>query len=122
MVRVTIGRRNGLVRSIHSTGHALRGPSGVSAPCAAVSVVLKGLAETLLHREDVHLDGRASRPGEFWLEVTDREPLHPGSDEWIEAAFLVAQRAIGEIARMWPDDVHVVDNDTIAGEGAGHGS
>lgn len=102
MVRVTIDTVNGVPRRVRSRGHAVRQGGHDSAPCAAVSALLKGLGLAVAHNEDCAVRVDAPRPGEFDLTVDGCRDT-----AWFHGVWDLARRSFDEIAAAWPDEVTV---------------
>lgn len=88
--------------TIRSTGHAVRVAGAESAPCAAVSVVLKSLGLTVAGDPRCDLRLKAEHPGEFDLEIDAS-----GAISWITAVWSMAETTLREIAAEWPDQVRL---------------
>jgi uncharacterized protein YsxB (DUF464 family) len=102
MILIEVTTLDGVLRRIRSRGHALRKGSAESAPCAAVSVILKSLGLTVAGNPRCDLRLTAERPGEFDLAVDTGEAV-----PWLAAVWSMAETTLREIATEWPDQVRL---------------
>lgn len=106
MVRVEVTTVGAQLRSISSSGHAIKPGDGESAPCAAISLLLKSLGTVLAVRDDCRVTVRAKAPGEFLMELDGCS-----AEEWLTGIWSLADRNLREIARAWPNDVSLKYNE-----------
>jgi uncharacterized protein YsxB (DUF464 family) len=102
MILIEVTTRDGVPLRIRSRGHAVRTGSAESAPCAAVSVVLKSLGLTVAGDSRCDLRLQAERPGEFDLEVDAGDAV-----TWLAAVWSMAGTTLREIATAWPEQVRL---------------
>ncbi len=102
MIRVTITRRNGVLHRIQSRGHALRSGAESSAPCAAVSVLLKSFGLALTDRAGCSVEGSVPREGTY-------DVICNGCDDaaWYGGITELFERSLREIQGTWPSEVTV---------------
>lgn len=102
MIRVTVRLRDALPVRIDADGHGLRGFDGQSAPCAAVSAVLKGLGLVLVEAPQCTVDGSVDQAGRYRLIISDC-----GDPHWMRGVWDSSRTTLQEIAREWPGEVNV---------------
>jgi uncharacterized protein YsxB (DUF464 family) len=103
MILIEVTTSDGVPLRVRSRGHARRKGSAESAPCAAVSVVLKSLGLTVAGDSRCGLRVTADRPGEFDLEVDPGEAA-----SWVAAVWSMAGTTLREIAAEWPEQVRLM--------------
>ena len=59
----------GILRSCSVTGHADAGKTGEDIVCAAVSVLVRTLAQLLSNQKGIIIRSSAPLPGQLWLEI-----------------------------------------------------
>lgn len=102
MVRVTVHTVGGLPRRIAADGHATLSGGSASAPCAAISVVLKSFGLTVASNKTCAVRVRAEEPGTFDIELRNCQTAH-----WLEGAWTMARIALMEIEEQWPQEVRM---------------
>jgi uncharacterized protein YsxB (DUF464 family) len=109
MIRVSVRERAGVPVVIEADGHAQRGPDGLSAACAAVSVVLKAVGLELVGSDGCRVTGELDSPGRYRLEV-----VHCDDRCWLRGVWDLSRGILGEIAREWPREVEftVIEENT----------
>ncbi len=102
MIGVHVTVAEGVPTRIISSGHAIRSGSADSAPCAAVSVVLKSFGLGLAGNAKCRVSARAEQPGALDIE------LHGCDDQrWLAGVWAVTETSLREIAVAWPDQVQL---------------
>lgn len=102
MIDIQVTVAEGVPTRIISSGHAVRNGSADSAPCAAVSVVLKSFGLALARNVQCRVNARAEQPGA--LDVA----LHGCEDHrWFAGVWVVTETSLREIAAAWPDHVRL---------------
>lgn len=88
-------------------GHALRGDSGNSVPCAAVSALTGSAARLISSKPGINSSGGAETPGTMLLSI---EKVEEGCIEWLQGItdFLVI--GLKEVEREYPSECSVVMN------------
>lgn len=102
MISVAVTTRDGRLWRIVAEGHAPRGERGASAPCAAVSALLKGAGLALLDSPDFSVTGSLEAEGRYDLTVTRCDDAVR-----LQGLMDVLRNTLQEIAREWPRDVTV---------------
>ena len=102
MISIEVTRNAGVPVRVVSTGHAVASRATESAPCAAVSVVLKSFGLTLLENGSCSVSGAA--PGEGVFDISCRRCA---DIEWYRGVASLLERTLGEIRTAWPDEVTV---------------
>lgn len=100
MIRVTARTRNGELFRIRAEGHALAQQEMQSAPCAAVSALLRGLGLSLLERGDCAVEGSVEREGQYDLSI-----VRCGDAAWLAGTWGLARAVLQGVAREWPREV-----------------
>lgn len=102
MIRIEVVRQDGVLRRLSSRGHADTGGRPESAPCAAVSVVLKSFGLATVDAEGCTVEGAVPEPGVFDLSV-----MEIGDHRWYAGVSGIVERQIAVIAETWPDEVTI---------------
>jgi uncharacterized protein YsxB (DUF464 family) len=102
MINVQVTIRGGVPTRVVSTGHAMRAGSADSAPCAAVSVVLKSFGLAVAGRSGCDVQVTADQPGTFDLRMSATSDA-----AWIDGVWTVTEGSLREIAATWPDEVRL---------------
>ncbi|MFA7565666.1 MAG: ribosomal-processing cysteine protease Prp [Alkalispirochaeta sp.] len=107
MINIRIVHKAGHLLRVQSTGHAVRAGNAVtgnsdSAPCAAVSVLLKSFGLALVEHAGCTVTGDVPREGAF--DVTCR---HCDDPDWYRGVAELFERSLKEIQMAWPDEVTV---------------
>lgn len=100
MIRVTVSTRRGVLYRIAAEGHGSRGPDGLSAVCAAVSALLKGVGLSLLDSPGCTVEGTIEDQGLFDLTVTRCD-----DERWLRGLGDLTCTVLREIARQWPREI-----------------
>lgn len=100
MIALSIRTREGLPVRIEAHGHASAGSGALSAPCAAVSVLLKSLGGILVDHPSCAVRGSVSEPGAFILEIEGCR-----DQAWLRGVGDLLRCALQEVARSWPEEV-----------------
>jgi uncharacterized protein YsxB (DUF464 family) len=112
-VRVTLD--DGCLSSLVVTGHASTGTSGVSAECAAVTGIVRAVADAIVRSGSVHASGGADAPGEMRVEV---DAANGVDRDWLRGVTDVLVRGISRIADDAPREVRL----TTRERGETHGT
>ncbi len=102
MISIEVTRNGDLPVRIVSRGHAVASMGAESAPCAAVSVVLKSFGLTLLENGSCSVSGQA--PGEGVFDISCH---HCADTEWYRGVAGLLERELMEIQTAWPQAVTV---------------
>jgi len=88
-------------------GHAVRGDSGNSVPCAAVSALTGSAARLISSNDGICCSGGADAPGKMVLNI---EKVEERCIEWLQGItdFLVI--GLKEVEREYPTECSVVMN------------
>lgn len=105
MIEVTISQRDNVPVRIVSTGHAVVGENGESAPCAAVSTLLQAFGLILVDSGCV-VHGVVDQPGSFDMTIGDCD-----DPRWYRGVADVTIAALQAVQRSWPGQIHVVINE-----------
>lgn len=93
--------RDGRLSRLESRGHAVRRGAAESAPCAAVSAVVRGLGLALV-AGPLTVDGDVSEPGHARFDVVECT-----DDQWMAGLSDGTLRTLEAIAHAWPNDVEL---------------
>ncbi|THB66921.1 MAG: ribosomal-processing cysteine protease Prp [Spirochaetaceae bacterium] len=103
MLRVDIRLdKGGCVRRLQITGHFGLGRAGNDPGCAAVSVLAKAWALTLMEGKEHKLEGQVERPGEFLLEI-----VQTGDMVHAKIAGRMLQNGLDSVRREFPDNIEI---------------
>ena len=102
MIDIQVSMTEGVPTRVISSGHAIRSGSADSAPCAAVSVVLKSFGLALARNAQCRVHARAEHPGALDVAVHGCE-----DHQWITGVWVVTETSLREIAAAWPDHVRL---------------
>lgn len=108
MIRIVLSLNSRrCITKVSVEGHALRGDSGNSVPCAAVSALTGTAARLISSNEDIVGGGSADAPGMMILNVVKVEDR---SIQWLQGItdFLVI--GLKEVEREYPAECSVVMN------------
>lgn len=102
MIRVVVHQRSGLLEHLEVSGHAPAAGGAESAPCAAVSAVVRALGLVLVRSPHCTVSGSAADPGYVDLTVEN-----VGDAAWLAGAWDVAWTALQDAARTWPGEIQI---------------
>lgn len=100
MIHISAHVREGVPLLIEAGGHASIGPDGLSAACAAVSVLLKTLGLELTGNAGCGVKGELGSPGSYRLEI-----VRCDDERWLRGLWDLSRGILGEIAREWPREI-----------------
>ncbi len=95
------------ITNVSVEGHALRGDSGNSVPCAAVSALTGSAARLISSNDGIHSSGSADDPGTLVLHI---DKVEERCIEWLQGItdFLVI--GLKEVEREYPSECSVMMN------------
>lgn len=102
MINVQVTTVEGIPSRLVSSGHAMRSGSSESAPCAAVSVVLKSFGLAIATNTGCRVQVQADQPGSFDLRLGECRDL-----QWLAGTWAVTATSLREIAAAWPDEMRL---------------
>jgi len=104
VIRIDVTTKQGLPARITSDGHAGSVVSGADPVCAAVSVLLKTFARTLLAEEGIRVDGSALRRGSFEVRILSVEPA---ACERFRGIAATVMQGLSDLATEYPKSVRL---------------
>jgi len=94
----------GVLRACRASGHALSGVAGADIVCAAISVLLRTILNTLSNREGIKVRSGAPEKGKLWLEA-DYEEAGKGF-LYASGEFLI--NGVASVAKEYPQNCKLI--------------
>ncbi|HUX14649.1 MAG TPA: ribosomal-processing cysteine protease Prp [Spirochaetia bacterium] len=105
---------SGCLRKLDSRGHAI-GVRNDNVACAAVSVLVRTAARTIIAHGDFDLLGDASTAGLLRCELAGKRELPESTRRWLRGVTEFLVTGLQDTARDYPDDVRLEINNETGG-------